>query len=635
MKTNCSECLGDRHTSCRNPDECLCASEKHGEKLGLGKVRVDSRMDVPKDEPMYYEKCRKDRERLDSMMDNGLGENSAGYQVPEMVKLMVSTGHLTSKIEIVNVLKKWGARFGVREDWDMMVEIAWCDADAFQAVKNICFEKGLRKEKVLFEKGQLIETAYYLMGRYHIKRIELTGSLIFFNDKYYEQNAEPLIRRKARELLIKSKNGDMNEVVKLVEDSCRLITWNDIENSVHIKCLLNGIYDIRGGVFTETFSPEHIVLNQIPHNYDITKSWSEIDRKVTEIIPKINDRESYYDSLSIALHPYTGIDFQFGGVGQPGTGKSQICELSIMTLGDDNVSASPIHLVASDLTTQKDVAFNFLNIDMDMSSETIRNIDVLKRWITQDKFTARGIYEHSTTFRPMARMCFMANDLYEIANEDDAEAIYERTHIIRLDQKFRGQEGQIKNVFKKVATEDELSGFVTYLLRNATDIHTNQRIRHPINLQTVRDTWNLFGNRVKEFMETWTEKGDYRAETNKVWNRWLSFTNIRGYKAKDKKKFHAIFDELVGNSPTKTRIDDEQVWAYSGFRLLADDEINITSKLFECNSSKSENIYGASQARSSVSSVLSLLNINLNEKSEKLCKQKIAELLELCKEDIS
>lgn len=623
MKINCPDCLKDNHDSCKDEETCLCAENKHGESLKNG-VKVIDRTE----EPMYYEKCQKDKERLDELLDNGIGEQKPETVAIQITKLMISTNHLTSKIDVIKALKQWGLRFGVLADWQGIVDVVWSDADTFQIIKNVCFEKGRKKIDVVFEQGQLIETAYYLMGRYHIKRIELTGTLIFFNDMYYEDAAEQLIRRKARDLLIKSKNGDMNEIVRMIEDSCKVITWKDIENSVHIKCLLNGIYDIKGGVFTETFNPDYIILNQIPHRYDTSNTWEEIDKKVTEIIEKTNDRESYYDSLSVALHPYTGIDFQFGGVGQPGTGKSQICELSIMTLGDDNVSASPIHLVASDLTTQKDVAFKFLNIDMDMSNETIRNIDVLKRWITQDKFTARGIYEHNTTFRPMARMCFMANDLYEIANGDDAEAIYERTHVIRLDKKFRGKEGQIKNVFEKVATESELSGFITYLLRNATDIYNNQRIRHPINIQTVRDTWNLFGNRIKEFVETWTVKGDFRSETNEVWNRWLKFTNLRGYKAKDKKKFHMIFDEIVGNSPTKTRINEQQVWAFNGFRMLRDDEINICSPLFENN----ENIYGASQARSSVSSVLSLLNIEGNNKNQKKIEMKVMELLELIKD---
>ncbi len=632
---NCQECRDGDCKKCLFPDSCKCAFYEHKENLNVG-VRVNIKMDTPKKEPRFFEQCMKDKERLDAMFDDGLGENSAEFQIPEMVKLMISVGHIVSKIQIKEVLNKWCKRFGVDADVDTLITWAFEDSTTFLILKQICFFLGTQKKKVMFDKDQLIEASYFIMGRYHIKRVELNGNMLFFNDKYYEKNAEPLIRRKAREILLKSKNGDVNEIVKMVEDSCKIITWKDIEDSIHLKCLTNGVYNIKEGVFTESFSPDNIILNLIPHEYNINNTWDNINEKVTEIISNEVDRESYYDSLSTALHPYTGIDFQFGGIGQPGTGKSQICELSTMVLGDDNVSASPIHLVASDLTTQKDIAFNFLNIDMDMSNESVKNIDVLKRWITQDKFTARGIYEHSTTFRPMARICFMANDLYEISNPDDADAIYERTHIIKINKKFRGQEEQIKNLFKKVGVPSELSGFITYLLRNATDIFTNQRIRHPINTSTVRDTWNTHGNRIKEFVETWTTQGDFRVEPVEIWNRWLSFTNLNDYKAKDKKKFKEIFDEIVGNSPTKTsKVSDGQrseFYAYSGFRLLRDEEINEKSQVLlgEVQSGTPPR-NRALQSLSSTSSILLLLNITEKSLNRQLIETKVTELLELVK----
>lgn len=615
---NCQECMNGNHDKCSDA-KCLCYSDNHGVKIPTLKDGVKVVENIEPDNSKY------DSDRLNDLLDNGIGSNTPDYMMPEIVKLLVTVRKIISKISIKSILKDLCVRKGYVADIDAWVEMAWSDSDMFSKLKQTCFETGKNRDYVLFEQGQLIEVSWYLMGRYHIKRIELNGNMLFFNDRYYESNAEQLIRRNSRGLLIKSKNGDMNEIVKMVEDSCKVITWKEIEQHTHLKCLKNGTYDIKSGVFAQDFSPDNIILNLIPHNYDEDINWNEINRTVSEIIPDKRDRQSYYDSLSIALHPYTGIDFQFGGIGQAGTGKSQICELSIMVLGDENVSSSPIHLVAADLTTQKDIAFKFLNIDMDQSDESIKNIDVLKRWITQDKFTARGIYEHNTTFRPMARICFMANNLYDIASVDDAEAIYERTHVIKMDNKFRGTEKQVRNIFKKIATEEQLNGFVTYLLKNTTDIFNLQRIHHPMNLLSVKEIWNTYGNRIKEFFETWCAKGEFREDQNDVWNRWISFANLKNYHIKDKKKFHPIFDEIAGNTPTKTRIgtgeDSKQVYAYHGFRLLRDDEVNVFRA------------FGEKQAQSSKSSILSLLNINLKNKKINLIEDKITELLELIKED--
>jgi hypothetical protein len=153
------------------------------------------------------------------------------------------------------------------------------------------------------------------------------------------------------------------------------------------------------------------------------------------------------------------------------------------------------------------------------------------------------------------------------------------------------------------------------------------------HVKTVRTTWNLHGNRIKEFSENWLEKGvEFREDQVEVWNRWLKYSNLRNYPAKDKKKFHVIFDEIIGNSPSKTRLgsgeDSRQVWAYSGFRLKRDEEIEKEETL-HLNDGKDNSSFGASQSQSSRSSILSLLSINENNNYSKIINSKITELLEL------
>lgn len=632
MKINCEPCMKDLHRLCEDKENCLCASDNHGfREPTVSQILMNPKLQPPKNEPMEYEKALRIEDEYDELVNRDDLEKTYGFHdefVIRAVKAAVICKAMPSEIDMRFLIRDWIHFKGltVKTGLAKLITTVFHEPDVFPAVKAISRGKGLRKEDVTFGSGQMTEAAYYLMGRYHIKRIDITGKLLIYNDMYYDSNAEHVIRRKAREILVESKNGEINEVLKIIEDSCDIITWSDIEQHVHLKCMLNGIYDIKGGVFTKVFSPDNIILNLIPHEYDEDHKFAEINNKVSEIIEDSNDRQSFYDTLSIALHPYTGIDFQFGGVGIPGTGKSQLCNLAEMVLGSDNVSNAPVHMLSSDLTIQLDCAFKFLNIDMDMSNEAIKNIDVLKRWITQDRFTARGIYEHATTFRPTTRLMFMANELYEIGNADDAEAIYERTHIIQLNKKFRGTSSQIKNIFEKVATKEELSGFITYLLKNATEIYNKQNIHHPINLQTVKDTWNLHGNHIKMFFENWFEKGtSHREPSSNVWSRWITFANLHNYQIKDKKKFNAIFEEMTSQSPTKTRIDGEQVWAYQGFRLLNDDEIQSQQKLF------SEEIpNGASRAYSSISSFVfssSLLKNNFQNKNK--IKQKIKELSEL------
>lgn len=426
----------------------------------------------------------------------------------------------------------------------------------------------------MFDTTQLIETGEWIKGRLEIKRIELTGDMLWFNDQYYQHEAEAQIRRIARQRIAKAKNKDISEVVKYVEDTCHVINWTDIEKSIHLKCLLNGIYDIKTGIFYTKFNPDYIILNQIPHSYSEDNTFEKIHEKVTELIPIEKERQSYYDFISTCMHPYTGVDYQFGTIGGTGTGKSQLGKLAQMTLGNENVGDATIHLIAKDQTTQKNMAFKMLNIDYDLNSESIKQIDVIKKWITQDGFTARGIYAQSTTFRPMSRLMFMANELYEIDNEDDAEAVYDRTYIIRVDKKFRHQKEEIKRVMEKTATDEQMNGFITYLLKNATWIAQNETIHHVMDVNDVENIWNTFGNRIKMFIKKWIVMSpSAKTDSGDPYNKWMKHCMDNKFKPKDKKRFSEIFNENVGITPTNSRIDGDNWYGYVGFRLKTDEEV--------------------------------------------------------------
>lgn len=524
-----------------------------------------------------YDKPKKDRDnwRLEKMLEDGRGELSEEIASYELVKLLINVKQIISKPNLRDELNDWCRQFGYKEvDIDKAIESVFERSDIFEEVKDIAFELGKKKIKIILDPNQFIEASYWILGRYNIKRIEVDGKLLFFNDYYYEEKGDELIRRETIKIMGESKKTNRVEVVEYIKDMCPLIKNKDIEDSVHLKCLLNGVYNIKTREFYNSFDPDVIILNQIPHNFDETKSFEKIDEKVSEIIIDKNDKQTFYDFLGICLHPYTGIDFQFGGVGRPGTGKSKICDLVVDVLGTDNVSESSIHLIAEDQTTQLDIAYKFCNIDRDVLPKDITHTDVIKKWITQDRFRARAIYEHSGDFRPTARWMFMSNDLYEIPNHDDAEAIYQRTYLAKMDHQFRNTDEEIKNVIKQVSTPEQLDGFITYLLKNASQIYEMQNIHHPTTSKIVSELWNQYGNRIHEFIRKWCVKGNtVRVEKSDVWDRWLGESLKKEQPAKGRNIFYKQFEEILGMTATKGRDGDILGYYYNGLRLKTEDEV--------------------------------------------------------------
>jgi phage/plasmid-associated DNA primase len=591
----------------------------------------DSKYVPPSKELQEYYEAVEDADRLWKITNDGpQGNNPLNYCV-EMITLLVITEHMVSKFDIVRHMKNICSKYNIEISFiDDAILTVWNDIDKFQWIKNISYFLGKKGHLVKFDKTQVIEAAEWIKGNNHIKRIELTGDLLQFNGSFYERNAEALIRRQARQIIEKCPTKDVTEVVRYIEDTCTVITWRDIEHSIHIKCLSNGLYDIKSGLFSSKFDPEYIILNQIPHNYVEEYNFDDIENTVKTIIEDPQARQSFYDFISTCLHPYTGVDYQFGCVGVSGTGKSQLGELVKSVLGHENCSDTKIHDLANDQTMQKSAAFKMLNYDDDLNDQSIRQIDVIKKWVTQSEFTARGIYEQPTTFRPMSRLMFSANDLYEIPNADDAEAIYDRTYLVRIDKKYRHRDGEIKNVMKKVATDEQLDGFLTYLLQNAFWIANEEKYHHPISLSTVESIWNTLGNRIKEFKKKWiVDEPSYRLDSNDPFNKWSEYCITNNYHAKSKKEFKEIFDELVGNTPTKTRKkldgseESVEIYAYTGIRLKTDEEIQ----------EEEQNKIDPSESEEALKALI-FLSLSLNFKTFNKIKNsmKSTELLELGEE---
>ena len=561
---NCKPCQKDKHDECTNPKSCRCADNKHGIKLKYNPNKPIEENNDPIDIL---------NEDLVTLKENG------DNQDPTLTSFLIAE-HLVIKQNIIDK----GTIYEYLDTWQKFrhhkldsktlktsIESVWTNKKTFSKIKSIARNLGLEKKEIMLDKDQLIEVSEWIIGRYHIKRTELTGDLLFFNE-YYKKDAEALIRRSARNCFSKSKNNDMNEVVRYIEDTCPIITNKDIERDVHLKCLLNGIYNIKTGKFSKEFNPDYIILNQIPHNYDNKSKFTQIKKRVSQIIVDKKNIQSYFDFASTCLHPYTGIDFQFGGVGIAGTGKSQLTDLLLITFGDDNVSNSPIHRIANDPTTQKDVAYSMLNIDEESKNSNIENIEVWKTWITQGRMTARSIYGHNTNFRPTARIMFATNTIYEIGNPDDALAIYERTHLIKLTQKFRHTKKEVKKVFE-IIKEKEYDGFITFLLKNATKIYKNKGIKYPQSTFETESLWNEFGNEIRKFIDTWLEKGvGLTEQAAEIWNKFFTEQSSRGLNVKGKNQFYDKFNEIIGSTSTQIREGDERYWGYLGIKLRTIEE---------------------------------------------------------------
>ena len=295
------------------------------------------------------------------------------------------------------------------------------------------------------------------------------------------------------------------------------------------------------------------------------------------MIPDEKDRQFFYDFSSICCHPFNGIYFQLGLVGPPGTGKTQLNILTSWLFDDDKVYDPTIQNIADDNTTRKDTALGRLIIDGDMHETGIKTISNLKRMISQEAFTDRSIYDHSEKYHPTSRIMFSANSLYEISNPDDAEAIYDRTKLIKFVDKIRYTSEDKKDFVKNMIPTEEYDGYVTFLLQNASNIWERQDTKFTLNPGEARDIWNELGNHVKRFYDKYVIRDAHcnvkGAELRMTWEEFAIKNNIQ--KVLTSVEFYKMFEEVSGLEKTNVwyKESNSSVWGYHGIRIKSEEEI--------------------------------------------------------------
>lgn len=451
---------------------------------------------------------------------------------------------------------------------------------------KVAFDMGRNGEDLFVDASQINEVAWFMKGKFRIKRVELDGRLCYFNGEFYDNKTQEVIQRETRKCIFRSKKNSLSEVVSYVTDIADIITWNDIMKYATIICFKNGLYNVITGKF-EDFNPDYIVMGQIPYKFDETKTFEKIDAVVDGIINDERNKKAYYNFGSTIFLPFTGLTFMLGFLGETGTSKSQLGELLTTIVGDNNATNLTLHKIADDSTSRIDVATSWLNFDEEVSKHDLKNINVLKKWAMQERMTDRSIYEHSINFRPRSSLMFSSNKIFEIASQEDADAIYERTHLIETKNKFRGRLDDIKNVFLKIIQKDEsqADAFATYLVKNATVIFNAGRVEGRQKANEVEAIWNKFGNWVRQFVKGRVKrvKGSFE-DRIEWWDSWQEYANLHNFSIGGKIKFYDKVQQVLDVEVQQERLADgvTRAWGYNGFRLMTPEEVenNEQSELF-------------------------------------------------------
>lgn len=295
-----------------------------------------------------------------------------------------------------------------------------------------------------------------------------------------------------------------SEVVTLIEGKTQA-DLKDFDANLKIVNLKNGLYNWHTGEI-RPHDPAYLSRIQMPVVYNKDATCPNIENFL-KIVLKHEDIDKVLEFFGFMMYRRYPTRKAFIVWGPTGTGKSYLLDLLSAFAGNDNTSSVSLHELVSDRFAGADLYGKLLNGCGDISSEVIKETNVLKGLISdKDSMRVQRKHEHAFQFVNFAKIFFSTNGIPAIAKKDSAW--YKRFELIEMTHTLGDMELD-PGLSDTMSSEEELSGLfnlaVEGLKRLVVDNwqFTNQRTLKETEAlyEELSDTVGTFATSYLEYSE--------------------------------------------------------------------------------------------------------------------------------------
>lgn len=286
-------------------------------------------------------------------------------------------------------------------------------------IETICRDEAFVPDKPLFvdDKGRFLHSVFaqYLVDTLNI--IKIDGALHVYKDGIYVRGT----KRIEQEMIKHMDNLTINKRTETYRYLDLLIDEDHEMADARYIAFNNGIYDIVTDQLLP-FTPDIILVNQIPHDYMPDASDASMLKVMNNLAcgnPALFDLMC--EMIGVLFWRKSEWGFSFFCLGNQSNGKSTFLDTVNFLLGNKNTSALDLKDLGKDFKSQE--LFGMLaNIGDDISDDYISDVSVFKKVATGNIITANPKYEQPFKFRPYAKLIFSANVMPRLNDKTNAAA---------------------------------------------------------------------------------------------------------------------------------------------------------------------------------------------------------------------
>lgn len=319
----------------------------------------------------------------------------------------------------------------------------------------------------------------------------------------------------------------------------------------------NGVYDLKTGEL-KPFSPEFVITNKIPWEYDPT-IWSELaDKTLHELA--CHD-QGIYDLLEEVIgymfYRRNELRKSFILIGDKANGKSTYLDMLKTLLGDVNTSALDLSELGERFKTAE-LFGKLANIGDDIGDEFIANPAVFKKLVSGDRVNAERKGQDPFDFSSYAKLLFSANSMPRI--RDKTGAVLDRIVLVPFKATFTKDDPDFDPYIKyKLHDPTVMSHLVNIGLRGLERVLTNRSFTIPGIVTEAINEYTVANNPVLGFFEETPVEEVANESTSTVYDLYLSWAIRNNLKPLGQNEFTKQANRFYGLTSVTRRVNKKRV----------------------------------------------------------------------------
>lgn len=388
--------------------------------------------------------------------------------------------------------------------------------------------------------------------------IKLNGKLYIYRNGIYEQGDEYIEAAMIEHIpnLSRSKRQEVLAYLGL------LVSKESSVADANLIAFENGVLNIADDSFSD-FSPEYIITNKIPHNYNPHASSKLLDGVLNKLAcGDENVKTLLLQSIGYCFYRRNELRKSFFLLGEKRNGKSTFLDMVGTLLGEDNTANLDLCEIGDRFRTAE-LTGKLANIGDDINDEWVSNTAIFKKVVSGDVVTVERKGKDPFKLRSFAKFFFSANSLPRLGRGKDSRAVLDRLVIIPFDAKFSKDDAGYDPFIKyKLREEDVIEALIIQVIPALRDVLADQEFIHCSKVDKNLEEFEKSNNPLLEFFEEITDDDYLNEPIRLVYQKYSTFCMSNNLQAMSAIEFQRQIKKQYNLSVKTVELDGKKARVY-------------------------------------------------------------------------